>query len=62
MEGEGYGASVWKIPELHGQSNSPPLEQLFTLDEHTGKIRWCALLFLLMFCARLFWCRLVLLL
>uniref|UniRef100_I1QL26 EIPR1-like beta-propeller domain-containing protein n=1 Tax=Oryza glaberrima TaxID=4538 RepID=I1QL26_ORYGL len=37
--GEGYGASVWKIPELHGQSNSPPLEQLFTLDEHTGKIR-----------------------
>ncbi|KAF0898360.1 hypothetical protein E2562_007210 [Oryza meyeriana var. granulata] len=37
--GEGYGASVWKIPEFYGQSNSPQLEQLFTLDEHTGKIR-----------------------
>ncbi|XP_006660371.1 WD repeat-containing protein DWA2 [Oryza brachyantha] len=37
--GEGYGASVWKIPEMYGQSNSPQLEQLFTLDEHTGKIR-----------------------
>ncbi|XBI00064.1 hypothetical protein VPH35_129232 [Triticum aestivum] len=37
--GEGYGASVWKIPELYGQSNSPQLEQLFTLDDHTDKIR-----------------------
>ncbi|TVU04589.1 hypothetical protein EJB05_47708, partial [Eragrostis curvula] len=37
--GEGYGAAVWKIPELYGQSNSPQLEQLFTLDGHTGKIR-----------------------
>ncbi|PWZ52404.1 hypothetical protein Zm00014a_011440 [Zea mays] len=37
--GEGYGASVWKIPELNGQSNSPQLEQLFELSGHTGKIR-----------------------
>ncbi|KAM0925242.1 hypothetical protein ACQ4PT_004346 [Festuca glaucescens] len=37
--GEGYGASVWKIPELYGQSNSPQLEELFKLDEHTAKIR-----------------------
>uniref|UniRef100_A0A453RQW7 EIPR1-like beta-propeller domain-containing protein n=1 Tax=Aegilops tauschii subsp. strangulata TaxID=200361 RepID=A0A453RQW7_AEGTS len=37
--GEGYGASVWKIPELYGQSNSPQLEQLFMLDDHTDKIR-----------------------
>jgi EARP and GARP complex-interacting protein 1 len=39
MEDEGYGSAVWKIPELYGQSNSPQLEQLFTLDGHTGKIR-----------------------
>ncbi|XP_008677309.1 protein TSSC1 isoform X2 [Zea mays] len=37
--GEGFGASVWKIPELNGQSNSPQLEQLFELSGHTGKIR-----------------------
>ncbi|PUZ52620.1 hypothetical protein GQ55_6G285600 [Panicum hallii var. hallii] len=37
--GEGYGAAVWKIPEQHGQSNSPQLEQLFELTGHTGKIR-----------------------
>ncbi|XP_062194995.1 WD repeat-containing protein DWA2-like [Phragmites australis] len=37
--GEGYGAAVWKIPELYGQSNSPQLEQLFALDGHAGKIR-----------------------
>lgn len=43
MTGDSYGASVWKIPELYGQSNSPQLEQLFTLDEHTAKIRWCVL-------------------
>lgn len=37
--GDGYGASVWKIPELYGQSNSPQLEQLVELGGHTGKIR-----------------------
>ncbi|CAD6266719.1 unnamed protein product [Miscanthus lutarioriparius] len=37
--GEGYGASVWKIPEVNGQSNSPQLEQLFELSGHTGKTR-----------------------
>uniref|UniRef100_A0ACD6AIH4 Uncharacterized protein n=2 Tax=Avena sativa TaxID=4498 RepID=A0ACD6AIH4_AVESA len=37
--GEGYGASIWKIPELYGQSNSPQLEELFKLDEHMAKIR-----------------------
>lgn len=41
MPGEGYGASVWKIPEVNGQSNSPQLEQLFELSDHTGKIRRC---------------------
>ena len=50
MTGEGYGASVWKIPELYGQSNSPQLEQLFTLDDHTDKIRWCALVCLEVLC------------
>lgn len=37
--GESYGAAVWKIPELYGQSNSPQLEQLSSLDAHTGKIQ-----------------------
>uniref|UniRef100_A0ACD5Y8A1 Uncharacterized protein n=2 Tax=Avena sativa TaxID=4498 RepID=A0ACD5Y8A1_AVESA len=37
--GEGYGAFIWKIPELYGQSNSPQLEELFKLDEHMAKIR-----------------------
>ncbi|OAY82971.1 WD repeat-containing protein DWA2-like [Ananas comosus] len=37
--GETYGASIWKIPELYGQSNSPQLEQLVSLDEHTFKIK-----------------------
>ncbi|XP_078173483.1 WD repeat-containing protein DWA2-like [Carex rostrata] len=37
--GETYGASIWKIPELSTQSNSPQLEQLVSLDEHTAKIK-----------------------
>ncbi|XP_072996790.1 WD repeat-containing protein DWA2-like [Typha latifolia] len=37
--GETYGASIWKIPELYGQSNAPQLEQLVSLDEHTFKIK-----------------------
>ncbi|XP_042425340.1 WD repeat-containing protein DWA2-like isoform X1 [Zingiber officinale] len=37
--GETYGASVWKIPELYGQSNAPQPEQLFSLDEHSFKIK-----------------------
>ncbi|KAG6496093.1 hypothetical protein ZIOFF_043941 [Zingiber officinale] len=38
--GEAYGASVWKIPELYGQSNAPQLEQLVSLDKHSFKIKW----------------------
>ncbi|KAF6159815.1 hypothetical protein GIB67_030073 [Kingdonia uniflora] len=37
--GESYGAAVWKIPELYGQSNSPQLEQLVSLDAHTSKVK-----------------------
>ncbi|XP_042494765.1 WD repeat-containing protein DWA2-like [Macadamia integrifolia] len=37
--GELFGAAVWRIPELYGQSNSPQLEQLFSLDAHAGKIK-----------------------
>ncbi|XP_010242861.1 PREDICTED: WD repeat-containing protein DWA2 [Nelumbo nucifera] len=37
--GESYGAAVWQIPELYGQSNSPQLEQLASLDAHTCKIK-----------------------
>ncbi|OVA03007.1 WD40 repeat [Macleaya cordata] len=37
--GESYGAAIWKIPELYGQSNSPQLEQLASLDAHTSKIK-----------------------
>ncbi|KAG6501787.1 hypothetical protein ZIOFF_041671 [Zingiber officinale] len=37
--GEAYGASVWKIPELYGQSNAPQLEQLVSLDKHSFKIK-----------------------
>ncbi|WOL05302.1 WD repeat-containing protein DWA2 [Canna indica] len=37
--GETYGASIWKIPELYGQSNAPQLEQLVSLDEHSFKIK-----------------------
>ncbi|KAL5713855.1 WD repeat-containing protein dwa2 [Ranunculus cassubicifolius] len=36
---ESYGAAVWKIPELYGQSNSPQLEQLASLDDHNCKIK-----------------------
>lgn len=36
---ESFGAAVWKIPELYGQSNSPQLQQLASLDSHTGKIK-----------------------
>ncbi|RWR90594.1 WD repeat-containing protein DWA2 [Cinnamomum micranthum f. kanehirae] len=39
VSGETYGAAVWKIPELYGQSNSPQLEQLVSLDAHSGKIK-----------------------
>ncbi|KAJ3692862.1 hypothetical protein LUZ60_011957 [Juncus effusus] len=37
--GETYGAAVWKIPELYSQSNSPQLEQIVSLDDHTEKIK-----------------------
>ncbi|KAL9261487.1 WD repeat-containing protein [Drosera capensis] len=37
--GESYGAAVWQIPELYGQLNSPQLEQIASLDSHTGKIK-----------------------
>ncbi|KAJ4774956.1 Protein TSSC1 [Rhynchospora pubera] len=37
--GETYGASVWKIPEISSQSNSPQLDQLVSLDDHTAKIK-----------------------
>ncbi|GAB2300440.1 WD repeat-containing protein dwa2 [Dionaea muscipula] len=37
--GESYGAAVWQIPELYGQLNSPQLEQIASLDAHTGKIK-----------------------
>ncbi|KAJ4962345.1 hypothetical protein NE237_022284 [Protea cynaroides] len=37
--GELFGAAVWRTPELYGQSNSPQLEQLFSLDTHAGKIK-----------------------
>jgi hypothetical protein len=42
LVGEGYGAAICKIPEQHGQSYSPQLEQLFEHAGHTGKIRRCA--------------------
>ena len=28
IEGESYGAAIWKIPELYGQLNSPQLERM----------------------------------
>ncbi|XP_077246802.1 WD repeat-containing protein DWA2-like [Tasmannia lanceolata] len=37
--GETYGAAVWEMPELYGQSNSPQLKQLFSLDAQSGKIK-----------------------
>ncbi|PKA60829.1 WD repeat-containing protein DWA2 [Apostasia shenzhenica] len=37
--GETYGASIWEIPELYGQSNSPQLEKLFSLQELSSKIK-----------------------
>ncbi|RZC48570.1 hypothetical protein C5167_016996 [Papaver somniferum] len=37
--GESYGAAIWKIPELYGQSNSSQLEELASLDQHTSKIK-----------------------
>lgn len=40
IEGETYGASIWEIPELYGQSNAPQLEQLVSLNEHSFKIKW----------------------
>ncbi|KAF8410325.1 hypothetical protein HHK36_002852 [Tetracentron sinense] len=39
IEGEIYGATIWQIPELYGQSNSPQLEQLASLDAHSCKIK-----------------------
>lgn len=40
VEGETYGASIWRIPELYGQSNTPQLEQVLSLEEHSFKIKW----------------------
>ncbi|KAL5984200.1 WD repeat-containing protein dwa2 [Asimina triloba] len=37
--GETYGAALWEIPELDGQSGAPQLEQLVSLDAHTSKIK-----------------------
>lgn len=37
--GESYGAAIWQIPELYGQSNSPQLECIGTLDAHDSKIK-----------------------
>lgn len=42
VEGESYGAAVWQIPELYGQLNSPQLEKIASLDEHSRKISWWA--------------------
>ncbi|PWA46123.1 transducin/WD40 repeat-like superfamily protein [Artemisia annua] len=36
---ESYGAAVWQIPELYGQSNSPQLECIASLDAHSSKIK-----------------------
>lgn len=40
VKGESYEAAVWQIPELYGQSNSPQLECIASLDAHTAKIKW----------------------
>nr|XP_043631940.1 WD repeat-containing protein DWA2-like [Erigeron canadensis] len=37
--GELYEAAVWQIPELYGQSNSPQLERIASLDGHASKIK-----------------------
>ncbi|KAK1262162.1 WD repeat-containing protein DWA2 [Acorus gramineus] len=37
--GETHGATIWQIPELYGQSNSPQLEELVSLDAHSSKIK-----------------------
>ncbi|KAJ9542106.1 hypothetical protein OSB04_028612 [Centaurea solstitialis] len=37
--GESYEAAVWQIPELYGQSNSPQLECIASLDAHNSKIK-----------------------
>lgn len=37
--GETYGASIWEIPELYGQTNAPQLQELVSLKEHTFKIK-----------------------
>ncbi|PKU83382.1 WD repeat-containing protein DWA2 [Dendrobium catenatum] len=37
--GETYGASIWEIPELYGQSNAPQLEELVSLKEHASKLK-----------------------
>ncbi|XP_052189200.1 WD repeat-containing protein DWA2-like isoform X2 [Diospyros lotus] len=37
--GESYGAAIWQIPELYGQSNSPQLEHIGSLDAHNSKIK-----------------------
>lgn len=38
--GDTYGASIWVIPELYGQSNAPQLEELISLKEHVAKLKW----------------------
>ncbi|KAG9446002.1 hypothetical protein H6P81_012130 [Aristolochia fimbriata] len=37
--GESCGAAIWEIPEAYGQSNSPQLEQLISLNDSTSKIK-----------------------
>ncbi|KAJ7957956.1 WD repeat-containing protein DWA2-like [Quillaja saponaria] len=39
VEGESFGASIWQIPELFGELNSPQLEHITSLDGHVGKIK-----------------------
>ncbi|KAK8947592.1 WD repeat-containing protein DWA2 [Platanthera guangdongensis] len=39
MSGETYGASIWEIPELYGQSNAPQLEELVSLKERASKLK-----------------------
>ncbi|KAI3749633.1 hypothetical protein L2E82_20248 [Cichorium intybus] len=36
---ESYEADVWQIPEQYGQSNSPQLECIASLDAHSSKIK-----------------------
>ncbi|XP_015884079.1 WD repeat-containing protein DWA2 [Ziziphus jujuba] len=37
--GESYGATIWQMPELYGELNSPQLEKITSLDAHVGKIK-----------------------